>query len=280
MPTLATARSFLFVPGNDERRVRKAFETEADAVIVDLEDAVAAAEKLEARTVAGSLLGDIATRSLRLVRINGADTELFHGDLEAAVDAHVDGVVLPKAAPGAVEAMGELEVPVVAIVETARGLRDVSATAGDERVVALVLGAVDLGLELGLEPRADGQELLLARSTLVVESAAAGLRAPIDQVWTNVKDLEGLRSDCDLARSLGFRGKACVHPTHVDVINGAFSPSGAELERARRVVEAYEHAASDGRGAVALDGEMIDLPVVERARQLLNDAKGHIAHVD
>jgi citrate lyase subunit beta/citryl-CoA lyase len=146
--------------------------------------------------------------------------------------------------------------------------------------VALMLGAVDLGLALGLEPRPDGLELLFARSSLVVDSAAAGVRAPIDRVWTDVRDTDGLEQDCATARSLGLRAKACIHPAQVAVANAAFTPSAGELDRARAVVETYERAAAGGAGAVALDGELIDLPVVERARQLLTDAARGGTHGD
>ncbi|MGL6278333.1 MAG: HpcH/HpaI aldolase/citrate lyase family protein, partial [Gaiella sp.] len=180
-----------------------------------------------------------------------------------------DGLVLPKATPEAARAVASAGLPVVAIVETAAGLRQAFETASTPGVVALMLGAVDLALELRSIPRADAQELLFARSSLVVDSAAAGLRAPIDRVWVDVRDAAGLAEDCAFARSLGFRAKACIHPDQVPVVAGAFGPSAAELARARAVVEAYDAAAGDGRGVVALDGEMIDVPVVERARELL-----------
>jgi citrate lyase subunit beta/citryl-CoA lyase len=192
----------------------------------------------------------------------------------------VDAVVLPKATPEALTALEGLGLPVVAIVETAEGLRRVHDVAGSGPVAALLLGAVDLGLALGLEPRPDGMELLVPRSTLVLGSAAAGLRGPVDQVWLDVRDERGLERDCLLARSLGLRGKACIHPAQVPVVNEAFAPSENELRRAREVVAAYDRAAAEGKGAVALDGEMIDLPVVERARQVLADAKRGVQHGD
>ena len=189
--------------------------------------------------------------------------------------------MLPKATAAAVGAVGNVvEHPIVAIVETPTGLREAFAIASHERVVALMLGAVDLGLALGLEPRADGQEILFARSSVVVDSAAAGLRAPVDRVWVDVRDLDGLALDCAFGRSLGFRGKALVHPDQVAVTHEAFAPSAGELERAREIVAAYELAEAEGRGVVALDGEMIDLPVVERARQLLSDEKRSVLHAE
>lgn len=275
--SLATARSLLFAPGNDERKLEKALAAGADAVVADLEDAVPATEKEAARTVARRVLGGTATASLVAVRVNAAGTEHWGADLQAVTDLKLDALVLPKATPEAVGALGPDGPPVVAIVETALGVRHAYETARLPRVAALVLGAVDLGLELGLEPRADGQEVLYARSRLVLESAAAGLRSPFDLVHVDTRDDEGLEAEARLARSLGFRGKACIHPAQVAIVNRVFSPTGEERERARRVVEAYERGLADGRGAVALDGEMIDLPVVERARRILAETERSVS---
>lgn len=280
MPTIQTARSFLFAPGNDERKLRKALSSSADAVIADLEDAVPPAEKRAACALAVRVLAEADGDALRLVRVNAAGSEWIADDVEAVGSVGLDGLVLPKAEAAAVGAVQGLGLPVVAIVETPAGLRGAFELAAAPAVEALVLGAVDLGLALGLEPREDGLELLFARSSLVVDSAAAGLRGPIDQVWTTLRDDAGLQRDCALARSLGFRGKACIHPEQAPVVNDAFSPSSEELARARDVVRAYEDAAANGRGAVAFDGEMIDLPVVERARQLLTDAKRSVLYGD
>jgi citrate lyase subunit beta / citryl-CoA lyase len=279
MPTLATARSFLFVPGSDEGKLGKALEAGADAVIADLEDAVVAAEKPRARALVAEVLAGDAP-CLRLVRVNGAGTDWFADDLAAVRRLGLDGVVLPKATPAAAAAAAGAGVPVIAIVESAVGLQHVGEVAATPPVAVLVLGAVDLGLALGLERRPDGLELLVPRSSVVLASAAAGLRGPVDQVWLDVRDDEGLARDCALARSLGFRGKACIHPGQVPVVNEAFAPSESELARAREVVAAYERAAADGAGAVALDGELVDLPVVERARQTLADAKRGVLHGD
>jgi citrate lyase subunit beta/citryl-CoA lyase len=278
--TLAFARSFLFAPGSDEGKLRKAVASGADAVIADLEDSVTEGEKGAARELVARVLPAADGTALRLARVNAPGTPHFEADVRGLSEARLDGLVLPKATPEAVAALGAEGPPVVAIVETAQGLRRAYETASAPRVAALMLGAVDLGLELGLEPRADGQEILFARSRLVLDSAAAGRRAPIDRVWTDLRDSKGLEADARLARSLGLRGKACVHPSQVEIVNHAFSPSDAELARAARVVAAAEAAAAEGRGAVALDGEMIDAPVVERARQLLADAERRSPHVD
>jgi citrate lyase subunit beta/citryl-CoA lyase len=203
------------------------------------------------------------------VRVNGADTPFFPDDLEAIGELELDAVVLPKATPEAVGALGEAGSPVIAIVETAQGLRQAYETATAARVAALVLGAVDLGAEAGLLPRPDGLELLYARSKVVFDSAAAGIRPPFDVVHLDIRDEQGLEAECSLARSLGFRGKACIHPVQVPFVNRVFSPAADEIEWARRVIEAYEQAEREGRGVLALDGVMVDLPVVTRARRVL-----------
>lgn len=270
MPDLQTARSLLFAPGDDERKLVRALSSGADAVIADLEDAVADVAKADARSLSLQLLNQAPPGgSLRLVRVNGHGTTWHDDDLEAVIAAGLDGLVLPKATPEAARAVAVAGLPVVAIVETAAGLRTAYETATCPGVVALMLGAVDLALELRTIPRADAQELLFARSSLVVDSAAAGLRPPIDRVWVDVRDASGLAEDCALARTLGFRGKACIHPGQVAVVADAFGPSDAEVARAHAIVAAYDEAVADGRGVVALDGEMIDVPVVERARELL-----------
>lgn len=271
--SLATARSLLFAPGNDEHRLEKALAAGADAVVADLEDAVPDAEKEAARTVARGVLAGAQTGSLVAVRINAVGTDHWESDLHAFAGVKLDAIVLPKATPDAVAALGPKGPPIVAIVETATGVRQAYETALEPRVTALILGAVDLGLELGLEPRADGQEVLYARSALVVDSAAAGIRGPFDLVHLDTQDDEGLEEESLLARSLGFRGKVCIHPAQVEIVNRVFSPTREDGDRARRVVEAYERGVADGRGAVALDGEMIDLPVVERARRILAETE-------
>jgi citrate lyase beta subunit len=275
--SLATARSLLFAPGHEERKLRKALAAGADVVVADLEDAVPAGEKDTARAVTRRVLGDAATGSLVAVRPNAFGTQHWEADLAAVRGLEPDALVLPKATPEAVTALRPDGPPVVAIVETALGLRQAYETARLPRVAALVLGAVDLGAELGLEARADGLEVLYARSQLVLDSSAAGIRSPFDIVHLDIRDDAGLEAEARLARSLGFRGKACIHPGQIEIVDRVFSPTKEEQERARRVIEAYEHALAGGRGVVALDGEMIDLPVVERARRVLAETERSVS---
>jgi citrate lyase beta subunit len=263
---LSHVRSLLFAPGSDERKLRKALESDADTVVADLEDAVAPAEKEAAREL-------VARVRPPIVRVNGADTRWFAEDLAMVEGLSLDAIVLPKATPESVAALGAQGPPVIAIIETAQGLRLAYETACAPRVAALILGAVDLGAEVGLEPRLDGLEILYARSKVVLDSAAAAIRSPFDIVHVDIHDDEGLEAECRLARSLGFRGKACIHPQQVPIVNRVFAPSKAEVEWARKVIEAYEQGVGEGRGVLALNGAMVDLPVVERARRVLAEAE-------
>jgi citrate lyase subunit beta/citryl-CoA lyase len=261
-------RSLLFAPGSDARKLEKAFASAADGVVCDLEDAVAPADKEAAREVTAAAVAGAADPA-RLVRVNGAGTDWFKDDLGLTATLDLDGIVLPKASPDAVDALGPDGPPVVAIVETALGLRQAFEIASRPRVAALLLGSVDLGAEVGLEPRADGQELLYARSKISFDSAAAGRRGPFDVVHLDFADTVGLEAQCRLARSLGFRGKASIHPAQIETINAVFSPSEQEVEWARSVVDAFE---GQSEGVLAVNGTMVDKPVVERARRILAEA--------
>jgi citrate lyase beta subunit len=263
-------RSLLFAPGSDERKLAKAFASAADGVVCDLEDAVAPAEKAAAREITRRAVEAAGDGPARVVRINAAGTAWFEDDVAFAADLELDAIVLPKASPEAVAALGGDGPPVIAIVETALGLRQAYEIASEPRVAALILGAVDLGAEVGLEPRPDAQEILYARSKVAIDSAAAGRRGPFDVVHLDLYDDEGLEEQCKLARALGFRGKACIHPAHVETINRVFSPSEQEVEWARKVVSAFD---SQSEGVLAVNGAMVDKPVVDRARRILEEAR-------
>ena len=274
---VSTLRSLLFAPAAEERKLRKALEAGADAVIADLEDGTAPAEKEAARATVEAVFAEVDAPCARILRLNAADTQWFAGDLELVGGLAADFVMLPKATPQAVAALdsapdstlGSAGPPVLAIVETALGLRAAYETGSTERVTALVLGTHDLGAELRTTARPDGLEILYARSKVVTDSAAAGLRSPFDTVYLDIRDAEGLEREAELARSLGFGGKLCIHPAQVETVNRVFTTSEAELEWARRVLEAYHEALREGLGAVALDGKMVDMPIVRQAERLL-----------
>jgi citrate lyase beta subunit len=260
-------RSVLFAPADDERKLRRALEAGADAVIADLEDAVAAERKGAARATLQEAWGEAPRgEGTRYVRVNEAP-ELLLRDLAVVECLDVDGVVVPKATVASVRALGGRHA--IAVVESAAGLLEAAELARLGGVVALLFGTVDLALDLGLEPPADERALLAPGSTLVVASAAARIAAPIDGVHLALDDEAGLAERARTARSLGFGGKACIHPRQVPIVNEVFAPTEAELERARAIVAAYDAAVADGTGAIRHEGAMIDLPVAERARRLL-----------
>jgi citrate lyase subunit beta/citryl-CoA lyase len=259
----AAAVSYLFVPATRPDRVAKALATDADEVIIDLEDAVAPHDTDAARTGLASL----SPARPCLVRINGVTTPYHDADVGAVARlAWVSGVVVPKvesaADVAAVMTRLDAAVAVLPIVETARGLLAVADIAASG-AVRLLMGIADYLADIGAPV---GREvLLLPRSQLVVASAAAGIAPPIDGPAFQIDRLDALEADAADAKALGMGAKLCIHPTQVAVVNRVFRPSEAEVAWARRVTEAAESHA----GAFAVDGEMIDEPVLRRARRIL-----------
>jgi citrate lyase subunit beta/citryl-CoA lyase len=262
-------RSYLFVPGDRPERIAKARASGADAVIVDLEDAVAPANKVAARDATAAALDATAPVVLR---INGADTAWFADDARLAAHPGVAAVLLPKAAstePVAALRSASSGKPVLALIESAAGMANLAALAATPGVTRLVFGSIDFQLDLDIAD--DDLALLAFRSQLVLASRVANLPAPVDGVTTAIDDVALIELDARRARSLGFGAKLCIHPRQVTIVNGAFSPSEAELSWAQRVVDA---AAAAGGAAVAVDGKMVDAPVLARARRLLAARRG------
>jgi citrate lyase beta subunit len=223
---VSECRSLLFVPADDAAALTAALASPAHAVVADLEDLVAAGEKQRARDVLAHSFAGARAGAARLVRVNELDGPLAADDLALVASLAVDALVVPRATP---EALTQLPVdgpPVVAVVETAAGLLRADELAAHPRVVGLGLGAKDLTLDLGIEQTAGGQELLYARSKLVVDAASAGLRLLFDRVYPYRDDEPGLLADALLARTLGFRGKSTLAPDHVETINRVFSGAG------------------------------------------------------
>jgi citrate lyase subunit beta/citryl-CoA lyase len=267
-------RSLLFAPGSDERKLVGSLGAGADAVIWDLEDGVLPHEKAASRRRVAELLADDAPPGvLRLARINAHGTEEQAADLEALAGLSLDGIVLPKATSAAVAALDLGATPLLALVESAVGLRDAVGMAESGRVAGLLFGGLDLAAELRLEPLPDAQELLSYRARVVLASALSRLAGPFDSPFVHVRDIDGLRDDCRRARALGFRGKTCIHPAQVPVVHEAFAPTTAELAWAQNVVDTFDAAGPDGTGVVLVDGQMVDRPVVDRARRLLDDGE-------
>lgn len=260
--TLASARSLLFVPGDRPERFGKALASGADAVVLDLEDAVAVQKKELARD---AVEGFLAAGGSAVVRINAGDTQWFAEDLVMAGRQRC-AVMVPKATPAQLESVAAAlspGIPLIALVETATGVlesRDVCAVAG---VVRAAFGSIDLSAELGVDPE-DPDALRYARSALVMGSTAAGIAAPLDGVTTVVDGEETLASDARRAARLGFGGKLCIHPRQVAAVNDLFSPTADDVAWARSVVDA-----AAGEGAWVVDGRMVDKPVVQRAVQIM-----------
>ncbi|MFE7385287.1 HpcH/HpaI aldolase/citrate lyase family protein [Streptomyces zhihengii] len=254
---LAAARSFLFVPGDRPERFAKAADSGAGLVIVDLEDAVAPGDKERARRSAADWPG-LGARTV--VRVNPPGTPWFDADLAMAAGRGCP-VMLPKAEDPAVVAAVAGRVPLIVLVETALGIERAFAVCSVPGVARAALGNVDLSAQLGIA-HDDTAALAHARARLVMASAAAGIAPPVDGVTTAVRDLAALAADTAHARRMGFTAKLCVHPFQVGPVADAFAPSDAELRWARSVVGA-------GDSATTVDGQMIDRPVLERARGML-----------
>ncbi|MDM0024406.1 HpcH/HpaI aldolase/citrate lyase family protein [Variovorax saccharolyticus] len=264
-----TARSLLFVPGHQPTRFDKACQSGADAVVLDLEDAVPLDRKDEARLQVAHWLGARGRDGGPIVgvRINAADTPWHAADVAMCAQARVAALMLPKAEDAAVLRAIAAALPssvLWPLVETARGIDQLGAIAAVPRVQRLVFGSIDFQADLGIE--GEGVELLLFRSQIVLASRLAGLQPPVDGVSTSIDDPASVEADARQARRLGFGAKLCIHPKQVETVNRGFSPTPAQLEWARRVIEA--DAASRG-APVAVDGKMVDRPVVLKAQALL-----------
>lgn len=276
-------RSWLFIPGSDVRKLEKVRQLTADAVIYDLEDAVAPAEKESARLKVKAALTsnqDI----IQIVRVNGQQTPYFTEDLREVVCSELHGIMLPKTeSPEQIADLVKLlelleqrlglnrHIRIIPLIETAVGVRnaDQIAQAG-ERVQCLAFGSIDYSLDIGAELTQEGWELLYPRSILVNASRAAGLQQPIDTVYPHLNDSEGLKRETNFIKKMGFQGKLAIHPNQIEPIHDVYAPSAEEVQSAMKIVEVYEKSLREGNGAVMLDGNMIDLPVVERAKKIIH----------
>ena len=288
-----TPRSYLFVPADRPERIAKALASGADAVIVDLEDAVATEAKSRARQSLAAWLEGQASQAARtaptlpaggearpipvplLVRVNSASTPWFQDDLQVGALPGVHGIVLPKA-----QTLDELatvraatpQCMLLPLIETAMGVQAAATLAGAPGVQRLVFGSLDLQADLGIEADDEGDEeaLLAFRSQLVLASRLGGLLAPVDGVSTALQDEDLVLRDTVRARRLGFGAKLCIHPKQVHAVHRGFAPSAEDVAWARRVLQAYEAAQqAGGHGAVAVDGKMVDAPVLRRAHTVL-----------
>jgi citrate lyase subunit beta/citryl-CoA lyase len=280
-------RSMLFTPGNRPDLIEKAIRSGADAVIVDLEDAV----PLDSKVAARDALGALPDAHVPLyVRVNGAETDLLWGDVVAAGRADIAGVVVPKAedpdllrrVSGALTAL-ELDggrepgsIEIVPLIESAKGVRDADDLLScDDRVTSVLFGSGeqgDLVADLGCEWTPDGTGLLYARSQVLLAARAAGIAQPMDAVFMDFRNNAALRTECELARRVGYVGKVAIHPGQIEVIHDVFTPSAEEVARQRKIVEAFEAAVAEGSASISVDGRMVDYAVARVARGVLERA--------
>lgn len=279
-------RSWLFVPAlRSHEWLPKAIATGADAVILDLEDATAPTERTRARESLRTLSIPDSDAPAILVRVNNAPEHL-EDDLAAAVALGAHGVVVPR-----VDRAGQIgdicallesferrgtrkdRLAIIAMIETPRAVLSALEIAdAHERIAGLAFGAGDLAAHLGVARSTDGSETALARETIVLAAAAAGVCA-IDTPFLDIENVDGLRAEAREAFQLGFVGKLVIHPSHVPVVNEAFMPSDQEIARARGVLEAFERAISEGAGVTRYAGRMIDSPDAAQARRVLERAR-------
>jgi citrate lyase subunit beta/citryl-CoA lyase len=281
---LELRRSKLFVPGNRPDRMGKAAASPADALSLDLEDAVPDAEKASARQAVVQFLEDHSPRQEIWVRVNGRETEHLVEDVLAVASMHVNVINVPKAEhPRDVELVEELlnyaerkaglqrRIAIVPTIESPAGLRHAYEIAkASSRVVALQLGTGDLRKATGIE--ALTENLRAVRTLLSLAAAEAGVHA-MDSAFTNVADVTAFETDAKDARSLGFRGKSCIHPSQVEIANRVFSPTDAEIEEAGEIIAAFDAALEQGIGAIQVNGKLIDGPIADVARRILEAAR-------
>jgi citrate lyase subunit beta/citryl-CoA lyase len=272
----------LYVPGSDERKCLKAFELPCDSIIFDLEDAVSPDRKSEARRAVVSLLSDRVSSREIMVRVNQVSSAWGIDDLMAVAPKGPSALVIPKARVQDLVAadviLGALEdrlgwargrIGLMPLIETAEGLETINQILGSaKRITAVQLGAEDLSLELGLTRTALGEEINYARSKLVMAARWAGVTA-VDTPFVDYKDPEAMALDLSKAKSLGVNGKTAIHPSQLEAINYAFTPSQAEVEMAEEIVRVFETALAEGRGACSFKGKMIDAPIAERNRAIV-----------
>ncbi len=267
-------RSFLFAPGSNAHIMRKALNSTADAVILDLEDAVSVSEKKAARNQLFELLKSTEWLQRIYIRINGWETPWGRGDLEAAITAEVDGIMLPKAETTQVIAeIAELlpdNVDFIPLVETARGVLNAYEIASSHnRISRLAFGAVDFSTDIGTDYSKSGIALLHARSQLVLVSRVAGLLPPVDTVFPDLLDTNGLAKELDQVKQLGMFGKLAIHPKQLDPIHTTFTPGQDEIREAREIVQAFEEAELKGVAALEIKGKFIDYPVYRYAQKVV-----------
>ena len=274
-------RSVLYIPGSKERALEKAKDLPADAIIFDLEDAVAVEEKPAARALLAQVLAeaDYGPRA-RIVRINGLDSDWGRDDVAAfakaiSAGAKVDAILIPKVStPADLDAVAALipDVPLWAMMETALGMLNAASIAAHPRLAGMVMGTNDLAKELGSRFRADRLAMQAGLGLCLLAAKAHGLTI-VDGVYNAFKDEDGLKAECEQGRDMGFDGKTLIHPAQLESANTAFAPSEAEIDLARRQIAAFEEAEAQGLGVAVVDGRIVENLHIVTARQTLAKAE-------
>lgn len=270
-------RSVLYIPGSKDRALEKARGLPVDAIIFDLEDAVSPDAKIDARETLKSALaaGGYGAR-YKIIRINGLDSEWGQGDIAALRDADADAFLIPKvASPDDVQAVADMlgnGKPIWAMIETPLGVLNAAAIAAHPQLQGFVAGTNDLAKELNCRFRADRMQLQTALQTMLLAARAYDVVA-VDGVYNQFKDDDGLRSECEQGRDLGFDGKTLIHPAQIAIANECFAPSPAEIELAQRYIAAFEEVEASGQGVAVVDGKIVENLHVETARKTLAQAK-------
>jgi len=269
-------RSVLYIPASKPRALDKARSLQVDAIIFDLEDAVAFDEKVAAReTLKEALDTDGYGARYKIVRINGIDTEWGLEDAKAVTHINADAILLPKvAAPADLDALAQItgDLPIWAMMETPRGMLNASAIAAHPKLEGMVMGTNDLAKELQCRFRADRLPMLTSLQLCLLAAKAEGL-VIVDGVYNAFKDDDGLVVECEQGRDMGFDGKTLIHPAQVAVTNTTFAPSDAEIDLATRQIAAFEVAKADGQGVAVVDGRIVENLHVASAGEILAKAK-------
>ena len=281
---MAVHRTYLFAPGNHARRAEKAFTLDCDAVILDLEDAVAVAEKPATRAlVVETLKQNPGKRGY--VRVNAWDTDFCFNDILAVTGPWLTGLILPKVEEAAQviavdwilanierdKGMDVGAIDLVPIIETGKGVANVRAiAAAATRVRRLSFGAGDYTKDMSFRWTLAETEIDHARAEIALASRAEGLEPPVDSVWIHIKDTDGLVRSAEKVRDMGYQGKLCIHPDQIDPVNGVFTPTEEQVAFAEKVVAAFEEAEARGLASIQLDGYFIDYPIVDQARRTLD----------
>jgi citrate lyase subunit beta / citryl-CoA lyase len=264
-------RSLLFVPAAEPRKLERAAEARADAVVLDLEDSVAPEQKSEARRLVAETLrsGRFGDRDV-VVRVNAPGTAEFEADLETVIEAGGRRIMLPKCERPEPIRMVPNDVAILALVETPGGIANALAiAAATPALEALCFGPADFAFEMGLRETDASRGILYHARCMLVIAAKASSVAPIDSVHLAVKDEKAFREDAELGLRLGFEGKLCIHPRQVEIVNEVYTPTVDEIDHAKRILEAAEQARAEGRGVFTLDGKMIDAPAIAAARRII-----------